>query len=71
MSLLHTGSLLRLDWKGGQWARQYLQVNDSLVLTNHPWVSIYTNECPTATTNTVFSTFPTNKCLYFRIQVER
>ena len=55
-----------LHWIGGQTARQVIQHASSL---NGPWTSLYTNEPPTAITNSLTLSNTVASPAYFRIQI--
>ena len=64
-------SLVFLDWKGGQWASQYIQVRHNLNSTSEVWSSIHTNSnLPTPVTNLVIDAGATNT-LFYQIRAER
>jgi hypothetical protein len=75
--LLMTGIIfdagtVRVDWKGGHWAKQYLDTREDLAATNSPWTCIMTNEAlPTLTTNFVLRTGVTNPASFYRVRVTR
>lgn len=63
---------IRLDWKGGEWATQYVQTRMDLGSTGNMWISIYTNAIlPTPITNYVIDPGATNTLLFYRIKVVR
>jgi hypothetical protein len=63
---------LRLDWKGGEWATQYLDVRRWLDTTGEVWSSVYTNAVlPTPITNFVIDTGATNPAIFYRIRAVR
>lgn len=62
---------VRIDWKGGTVARQYLMIRNSLGSTTEVWSAIYTNPPPTSISNFVFDADTTNKTLFYRIKAER
>lgn len=63
---------IRLDWKGGQWATQYIQSRLDLGSTSDVWKSIYTNAIlPTPILNFVIDAVPTNSARFYRIKAER
>ncbi|MEI6807895.1 MAG: hypothetical protein WCN95_04175 [bacterium] len=65
------GGIVRIDWKGGTAAKQYLMIRNSLGPTNTAWSVIYTNPPPTIVSNFVFDVGATNRMLYYRIKAER
>jgi hypothetical protein len=66
------GNSTRVDWKGGEWARQYIQVRQNLTATGELWTSIHTNaNLPTPLINLLNSTEVTNDALFYRIKAER
>lgn len=63
---------IRVDWKGGRWARQYIQARENLAGTGGVWFSIYTNaNLPTPVTNFIIDAGATNSVLFYRIKAER
>jgi parallel beta-helix repeat protein len=63
---------VRIDWKGGQWATQYVENCLDLGSTDSVWRCIHTNAIlPTPTTNFVIDAEATNDVLFYRIKVER
>jgi hypothetical protein len=63
---------IRLDWKGGEWATQYIQASANLNSTSEVWSSIHTNGVlPTLVTNFVIDAAATNRTLFYRIKAER
>jgi YD repeat-containing protein len=62
---------LRIDWKGGSMAWQYIQTRVSLVETGETWSSIHTVSPPTPTSNYVIDAGATNSSLFYRIKAER
>jgi len=66
------GGRVRLDWKGGQWARQYVQSRLDLSSTSNLWKSIHTNAVlPTPVTNFLIDAEATNRVLFYRIKADR
>jgi hypothetical protein len=66
------GNQVRLDWKGGHWATQYIEVSGSLMATGVDWQCIRTNGVlPTVVTNFVIWNGVTNPTLFYRIKAER
>jgi hypothetical protein len=61
---------LRLTWAGGSQARQYLQRSPSMAATS-VWINLFTNQPPTAVTNSFVDTAWTNKVFFYRIKAER
>jgi len=59
-----TGGNIGLSWKGGQSVRQVVQQAASL---DSVWNAIYTNQPPTAVSNSI--TIPASTARFFRIQV--
>ena len=60
------GTNLTLNWKGGQIARQVIQQSAGLGGT---WNAIYTNQPPTAISNSIVVPTPRASAGYFRIQI--
>lgn len=66
------GTSVRLDWKGGQWARQYLDVRTNPLSPVAPWTCIFTNaELPTSVANFTIVTNTLQPMRFFRIRAER
>jgi len=59
---------LRLTWRGGQLATQYLQLRAGLDATGTSWQVIHTNLPPTPITNTIVDAGATNQSLYYRLR---
>jgi len=63
---------VRLDWKGGQWATQYVERCFDLGYTSSVWRSVHTNaDLPTPITNFLIDAGATNSVLFYRIKAER
>jgi len=62
---------MRLDWKGGCDAWQFLEVRDTLATTGETWTAIYGIPPPTPLTNAVIDFGATNRTLLYRIRAER
>jgi len=62
---------IRVDWKGGVWARQYLEVRQTLGGTSEQWTAVFTNLPPTATATNIIDAGATNRVLFYRIKAER
>lgn len=62
---------MRLDWKGGQLAWQFLECRESLTDTNEDWHPILGLPPPTPVTNAVIDLGATNRTLFYRIRAER
>ncbi|MEI7879712.1 MAG: carboxypeptidase-like regulatory domain-containing protein [bacterium] len=63
---------LRLQWKGGRWAQQYIQKCESLTATGDVWVAIHTNAAlPTVETNIVLDPDVVQPASFYRIKAER
>jgi hypothetical protein len=60
-----SGQLI-LNWKGGQAARQVLKQASQL---SGPWTAIFTNNPPTAVTNSRTISVPVSSASYFRIEI--
>ena len=70
--LVFDGTSVRLDWKGGQWAKQYLDAREDLVSTDAFWTCVLTNATlPTSITNFTIQTDVAYPKLFYRIRVER
>jgi hypothetical protein len=65
------GGTVRIDWKGGTVARQYLMIRNTLNSTSEVWSAIYTNLPPTAVSNFVLDAGATNEALFYSIKAER
>ena len=67
-----SGATVRVNWKGGHWARQYVDVRENLAATNAFWICVATNAAlPTPTTNFILQTNMPLPQLFYRIRVER
>lgn len=66
INMQHTGANVALQWTGGQTVRQIVQQAASL---SGPWTPIYTNQAPTAITNSLTVSNLVSAPRYFRIQI--
>lgn len=57
---------IALTWKGGQSARQVVKTANQL---NGPWLAVYTNNPPTAITNTIMIPLPASSASFYRIEI--
>ncbi|MBI3986610.1 MAG: hypothetical protein HY343_06810 [Lentisphaerae bacterium] len=71
LGLSWDGASLRVIWKGGQQATQYVERSPTLIGTVAVWSAFYTNLPPTAVTNTVLDTLATNSASFYRIRATR
>lgn len=63
---LQTGNgQVTLTWTGGQAVRQVLKQASSV---NGPWTAIYTNNPPTAITNTITRALPISSAAFYRLE---
>ena len=62
---------IRLDWKGGQDAWQFLECRSDLVSTTDQWTAIFAVPPPTPLTNAIIDLGATNRTLFYRIRAER
>lgn len=62
---------MRVSWRGGQLARQYLDIRTNLGSTSEQWAAIFTNLPPTAMVTNIIDAGATNATLFYRIRVER
>ena len=62
---------VRVEWKGGIQAWQFIQVRESLSDTNSPWTTIQTVNPPTPVHNLIIDAGATNATLFYRIKAER
>jgi hypothetical protein len=62
---------LRVEWRGGNLATQYLQVLGNLGATSEQWSTILTNAPPTLTATNVIDAGATNQTLFYRIRAVR
>lgn len=62
---------MRIDWKGGIQAWQFLDCREDLTNTNEEWLPILCLPPPTQTTNAVIDMGVTNRAFFYRIRVER
>ncbi|MFC1451862.1 FG-GAP-like repeat-containing protein [Verrucomicrobiota bacterium] len=58
-------------WQGGVEAYQYLEHRDSLVSTAKQWITIFTNEPPTAVTTNLSDSGGTNLLRVYRVRAAR
>lgn len=64
--------VLRVDWKGGRWAKQYIDARGNLAATNAVWTCVMTNDVlPTSATNFMIQGGVTNPVRFYRIRVTR
>ena len=62
---------IRLDWKGGTLATQYIETRKDLGDTGEEWTVIFTNRPPTTTTTNITDAGATNGILFYRITATR
>jgi hypothetical protein len=62
---------VRVDWKGGVWASQWLEAKYNLANTGEQWVAIFTNLPPTSTATNVIDSGATNATRFYRIRAVR
>jgi hypothetical protein len=62
---------MRVDWKGGIQAWQFLDCRENLTNTNEEWLTLLCLPPPTQTTNAVIDMGVTNRVLFYRIRAER
>ena len=62
---------IRLDWKGGREAWQFLECREQLAPTSTPWTALFAVPPPTPLTNAIIDLGATNAVLFYRIRVER
>jgi len=62
---------IRVEWKGGVLARQFLECQEQIDGTSGEWVAILTNEPPTSATTNILDGGVTNGTLFYRIKAER
>jgi len=70
-SVLKTNGGIRVEWQGGEWARQYVECRTNLLSTVEQWRAIFTNDPDTPITNWIIDLGATNDTLYYRIKAER
>ncbi len=70
-SIQPAGGGVRIDWHGGQSARQYLEFRTNLMSSTEQWTAIYTNEPTTPVINTITDMGATNRTLFYRIRAAR
>jgi hypothetical protein len=69
---IRSGGGLRIEWKGGRWARQYIQRSEALNASGDGWTDIHTNDTlPTGATNFVLDADAAHPALFYRIKVDR
>jgi 1,4-alpha-glucan branching enzyme len=66
LSIEPSGDALLLRWQGGVNARQYLQRSGSI---ESGWTNIYTNQPPTAVTNSITVPAPGGNTAFYRLRV--
>ena len=66
LSAKPSGGNLALTWQGGQTVRQVILQSTNVT---GPWKAIYTNQPPTAVTNSLNISTPGGNANYFRIQI--
>ena len=71
LGLRSSSTGIRIDWKGGVEATQYLEVSESLAGTGDQWRVIFTNLPLTATLTNYLDPGATNRMLFYRIRAER
>jgi parallel beta-helix repeat protein len=62
---------VRLDWKGGQRAWQYLECRSNFTSTADQWTAIFAMPPPTPITNAIIDLGATNTILFYRVRVQR
>lgn len=62
---------VRIDWKGGQNAWQYLEYRSDLASTAEQWCCVFTNAPPTSLTTNEVHNGTTNEQLFYRIRTTR
>ena len=66
------GGGARIEWKGGRWARQYIQRCEDLNAAGDDWTDVRTNDIlPTMVTNFVLDTDGTYPASFYRIKADR
>ena len=60
---------MRVDWKGGKLATQYLERKTDLVMGS--WVSVFTNNPPTSVINNFIDSEATNVTGFYRVKASR
>lgn len=66
-----TGGNVRVEWKGGIWATQYVECAAALTSTGATWQAIFTNKPPTGVATGWQYSGTTNKGAFYRIRAER
>jgi hypothetical protein len=62
---------IRLDWKGGHAAWQFLERREDLASTSEPWTAILAVPPPTPVSNAVIHLGATNPLLFYRLRAQR
>jgi len=70
-AIYRTNGDVRVEWKGGVAARQYVDRKPDLLPTSGLWRAIYTNRASTPITNSVTDTNATNGPFFYRIRAHR
>jgi hypothetical protein len=60
-----------IDWQGGTWATQWLEIRQSLSDSGELWQVIFTNRPPTATAVSVMEIDPSGGPRFYRIRAGR
>lgn len=68
LGLTTAGGALRLDWKGGIAAAQYIDVHPDLTNGALPWTCVHTNLPDTPVTNQHLLPLPGGKTFYYRVR---
>lgn len=71
LNISHDGGHIHVDWKGGEWATQYIEYCESLMATSAQWTVIHTNLPKTAISNSLDYAPGSNGSLFFRIRATR
>jgi alpha-tubulin suppressor-like RCC1 family protein len=62
---------IRVRWKGGANAVQYIEAKESLLPTDAPWRPLFTNPPPTTMTNSLLDAGRTNLIRFYRVRASR
>ena len=70
-SLTNYGGGVRIDWRGGTMATQYVERCTNLILGTNGWTPLLTNPPPTPLITNFFDASATNSRMFYRLRVTR
>jgi hypothetical protein len=67
------GQQVRIEWKGGREALQFLERRSALDLasSSEPWTVVFTNRPPTAPQTNVLDTLSSGEARFYRLRAIR